>query len=93
MILKRLKVKKKWIYHENISIEKLKEKYKKLSYDYEQVLNNMTHLEEENEMLKGNNEKIKIANETLISNLKMQCKNLEKENEIKSNELNEIKKQ
>ena len=93
MILKRLKVKKKWIYHENISIEKLKEKYKKLSYDYEQVLNNMTHLEEENEMLKGNNEKIKIANETLISNLKMQCKNLEKENEKKSNELNEIKKQ
>ena len=89
---KEIESKEKMDIPENISIEKLKEKYKKLSYDYEQVLNNMTHLEEENEMLKGNNEKIKIANETLISNLKMQCKNLEKENEIKSNELNEIKK-
>ena len=46
----------------------------------------------ENENLKKINENMKIANETLVSNLKTNCKNLEKENEKKSNEISELKK-
>ena len=90
--LKEIEIKDKFSVPENISIEKLKAKYTKLAYEYEQVANNMKHLIEENEILRGNYDKIKIANETLISNLKMQCKNLEKENESKNNELIELKK-
>ena len=42
---KEIESKEKMDIPENISIEKLKEKYKKLSYDYEQVLGKMMHLE------------------------------------------------
>ena len=44
------------------------------------------------ENMKKINEDIKIANETLISNLKTNCKSLEKEKEKKSNQISELKK-
>ena len=49
-------------------------------------------LKDENELLKNDYDKIKIVNETLISNLKLKCITLEKENEIKNNEISEMKK-
>ena len=49
-------------------------------------------INDENENLKKINEDWKIANGTLVSNLKSNCKNLEKENEEKSNEIAELKK-
>ena len=56
---------------------------------YKQYIN---YLKDENEQLKENYDKIRIVNETLISNLKKQCLNLEKENESKNKEIDELKK-
>ena len=77
---------------DNISVDKLKYLYLNLLYEYEQSVKNMNYLEEENEQLKKDYEKIKIANETLISNLKKQCKYLENDNELKNSEILELKK-
>ena len=54
--------------------------------------NYINYLKNENELLKRNQDKIKIVNETLLSNLKMKCISLEKENEMKNNEINKMKK-
>ena len=52
----------------------------------------MNLLERENEQLRVDIDKIKISNEILISNLKQQCQYLEKENDTKNNEIQELKK-
>ena len=83
-------IKEKYKIPENISKEQLKKKYMNLVYELEHITKKMNYLENEN--LKKDYENIKISNETLISNLKLKIKNLLNENELKNNEIINIKK-
>ena len=85
-------IKEKYKLPENISEEKLKYLYNSLLNECDLNTKIMIYLEQENDILKKDYEKIKIANETLISNLKIKCKQLEKENQLKNNEIIELKK-
>ena len=76
----------------NITEKKLKFLYTNLYKEFLQIEKNMNLLERENEQLRVDIDKIKISNEILISNLKQQCQYLEKENDTKNNEIQELKK-
>ena len=88
----KIEIKEKYKLPENISDEKLKNLYNNLLNECDINTRIMNYLEEENDILKKDYEKIKIANGTLISNLKLKCIQLEKENELKNKEINELKK-
>ena len=76
----------------DISYDNLKSLYNSLFNNFEQTIKNLNYEENENSQLREELDNIKISNETLLSNLKMQCIYLEKENEAKKNEIEALKK-
>lgn len=84
--------KEKYKLPKDISYDNLKSLYNSLFNKFGQTVNNLNYLEKENAQLKKEIDQIKISNETLLSNLKMQCIYLEKENEAKKNEIEALKK-
>lgn len=84
--------KEKYKLPKDISYEKMKDLYNSLFNQFEQVIKNLNYAENENAQLREEIDNIQISNETLLSNLKMQCIYLEKENESKKNEIEALKK-
>ena len=80
------------LYKINENIKKIKQMFEELMNECETRDTLIEKINIENENLKKINENLKIANETLVSNLKMNCKNLERENEKKASEIAELKK-
>ena len=84
--------KEKYSLSKDISYDKLKALYNSLFNQFEQTVKNLNYVENENAKLREEIDNIQISNETLLSNLKMQCIYLEKENETKKNEIEALKK-
>ena len=84
--------KEKYKLPKDISYDKLKDLYISLFNQFEQAIKNLNYAENENAQLREEIDNIQISNETLLSNLKMQCTYLEKENESKKNEIEALKK-